>query len=80
MRRAKELKHSSGISDKKLGKRFNKSIYWVRKTLEKSTRVKKVLAKGNCARKKFAKINDRVAGTIGRIIEECESPLQIPYL
>jgi hypothetical protein len=80
MRRAKELKDSSGISDKKLGKRFNKSIYWVRKTLEKSSRVKKVVVNGSGARKKFAKINDRVAGTIDRIIEECESPLQIPYL
>jgi hypothetical protein len=63
MQRAKELKHT-GISDKKLGKRLNKSIYWVRKTLGKSSRGKKVGLKGNRARKKFAKINERVAETL----------------
>jgi hypothetical protein len=33
--RAIQIKHDSEISDKKLGRRFKKSVYWVRKTLGK---------------------------------------------
>ena len=39
--RAKELKESSGMSDKNLAKRFNKSMYWVQKTLDKPSRGRK---------------------------------------
>jgi hypothetical protein len=59
---------------------LKKSIYWVRKALGKSIRGRKLVLKGKRVRTKFGKINDRVAQIIARIIKECESPLQIPYL
>ncbi len=62
--RAIQLKKSSGISDLKLSKRLKKSVYWIRKTLAKKIRNNRAGLKNQGARKKFAKINERVAHII----------------